>query len=304
MGGQAVGATAAEGLDANGCRVWIDEGELRVGDSLVQSVSAALNRVDFVVALVSEASVGSDWCRKEISLAMTGEIKQQGVTVMPLRVGEVEMPPTLNDKVYLEVDPDDLPGAVERLLRDIRRHLEPPAPLPPRRRAPEARPGRGKPGTPATRTAPQRPSWAARSEPTGPLRILEVDREGITTPRNDGTKGSALYSVPLRLSAVPDQAWAELFVRNWDMPPSFTSMHRPGIARLAGDRIWLDGTTVEEIAQYHLHTLKLAVDATNAQRAEHLRREAAAVAARDEAAQRHRDEVDRQLAHLRFEDED
>lgn len=107
----------AEGLDASGCRVWIDEGELRVGDSLVQSISEALDRVDFVVALVSAASVGSDWCRKEISLAMTGEVKRQGVTVMPLRVGDVEMPPTLKDKVHLAVDPDDVPGAVERLLR-------------------------------------------------------------------------------------------------------------------------------------------------------------------------------------------
>jgi hypothetical protein len=54
----------AEGLDASGCRVWIDEGELRVGDNLVQSISEALDRVDFVVALVSAASVGSDWCRQ------------------------------------------------------------------------------------------------------------------------------------------------------------------------------------------------------------------------------------------------
>lgn len=259
--------------------------------------------MDFVVALVSAASVGSDWCRKEISLAMTGEVKRQGVTVMPLRVGDVEMPPTLKDKVHLEVDPEDMPGAVERLLRDIRRHLEPPVPLPPRRRARESRPAPGKPAGPAARPAPP-PSWARPPEPAGPLRIVEVDRGGITEPRNDGTPGSALYSVPLRLSAVPDRAWAELFVRNWDRPPSFTSMHRPGIARVTGDRIVLDGTTVEEVAQYHQRTLKLTVDATNAQHAEHLRREAAAAAARDEAARRHRDEVERGLTRLRFDDEE
>ena len=118
------------------------------------------------MALVSAASVGSDWCRKEISLAMTGEVKRQGVTVMPLRVGDVEMPPTLEDKVHLAVDPDDVPGAVERLLRDIRRHLEPPAPLPPRRRAPEGRSASGKPAGPAARPAPP-PSWVEPPRPAG-----------------------------------------------------------------------------------------------------------------------------------------
>ncbi len=287
----------AAGLDARGYRVWIDEGELRVGDSLVQSISDALDRVDFVVALVSQASVSSDWCRKEISLAMTGEVKRQGITVMPLRVGEVEMPPTLKDKVHLAINPDDVPDALEQLHRDICRHLEPPSPLPPRRRAPAVRPARGMPSAATASSAP------ISLEPSGPLRIVGVDRDGITQPRNDGTPGSALYSVPLRLSHVPDPAWAELFVRNWDRPPSFTSMHRPGIARVVGDRVVLDGTTIEEVAKYHQRTLKLAVDATNSQHAEHLRREAAVQAARDEAARRHREDVERGLAVLRFDDD-
>ena len=126
----------------------------------------------------------------------------------------------------------------------------------------------------------------------------------MTAPRNDGTPGSALCSVPVRLSATPDRAWAELFVRNWDRPPSFTSMHRPGIARVVGDRVVLNGTTVEEVAQYHQRTLRLAVDATNLQHAERKRREAAAAApVRDEAARRHREEVERGLAARRFDDE-
>lgn len=292
----------AEGLNASGCRVWIDEGELRIGDSLVESISEALDQVDFVVALVSAASVGSDWCRKEISLAMTGELKRQGVTVMPLRVGDAEMPPTLKDKLHLAVDPEDVPGALEHLLRDIRRHLEPPAPLPPRRRAPEPRPApsksanfAAKPASPSTRTKPP--------ESAEPLRILGVDRDGISKPRNDGTRGSALYSVPFRLSAVPDRAWAGLFVQNWNHPPSFSLMHRPGIARVAGDRVVLDGTTVEEVAKYHQRTLTLAMEATNAQHAEHLRQQAAAAAARDEGARLHREEVERGLAALHFDEE-
>ena len=81
-------------------------------------------------------------------------------------------------------------------------------------------------------------------------------------------------------------------------------MHRRGIARVTGDRVVLDGTTVEEVAQYHQRTLKLVVDATNAQHAEYLRSEATAAAARDEVARRHREEVERGLARLRFDDEE
>jgi hypothetical protein len=35
-------------------------------------------------------------------------------------------------------------------------------------------------------------------------------------------------------------------------------MHRPGIAILTGDKVYLNGTTVEEVQKYHRDTLKLA----------------------------------------------
>lgn len=40
-------------------------------------------------------------------------------------------------------------------------------------------------------------------------------------------------------------------------------MHRPGIAEVYGDRIVLNGTTIEEVQRYHRDTLKLALDETN-----------------------------------------
>jgi len=274
------------GLDDAGCRVWIDEGELRVGDSIVESVSAALDQVDFVAVLVSAASVDSNWCRKEVALAMTGEIAQQGVTVLPLKVGAVTMPPTLKDKLYVPVDPTDVPGAVAALLRSIRKHLDPPAALPPKRRPVVSR-----------QWTPTPPS----AEPHGPLHVVGVDRQGITSPRNDGTRGSGLCAVPLLLSATPDPLWAKLLVKNWDNPPQFSTMHRPGIAKVTGNRIVLDGTTAEEFTRHHKQTLDLAVAATNTQHAEHRRREQAANQAAHDDARRHKDHVDRALASLSFD---
>lgn len=40
-------------------------------------------------------------------------------------------------------------------------------------------------------------------------------------------------------------------------------MHRPGIASVYGNKMYLDGTTIEEVERYHKKTLKLAVDVAN-----------------------------------------
>lgn len=95
------------------------------------------------------------------------------------------------------------------------------------------------------------------------IKIIGIISNEVTLPRNDGTRGSALYSIPFRLSSKPTRIWSELFLKNWDYPPRFTSMHRPGIARVASDKIILDGTTIEEVKQYHRDTLILCVEKTN-----------------------------------------
>ena len=95
------------------------------------------------------------------------------------------------------------------------------------------------------------------------IKIIGIISNEVTLPRNDGTRGSALYSIPFRLSSKPTRTWSELFLRNWDYPSSFTSMHRPGIARVDFDKIILDGTTIEEVKQYHRDTLILCVEKTN-----------------------------------------
>ena len=96
-----------------------------------------------------------------------------------------------------------------------------------------------------------------------PLSIIGVIVDEVGTPRNDGTAGSALYRVPLRLSRAVQADEAQMLVQLWDRPPSWTSMHRPGIARASGDRLVLDGTTVEEVDQYHAATLRSVIASFN-----------------------------------------
>lgn len=105
------------------------------------------------------------------------------------------------------------------------------------------------------------------------IKIVGIITNEVTLPKNDGTRGSALYSIPFRLSSKPTSTWSELFLRNWNYPPSFTSMHRPGIARVDSDKIILDGTTIEEVKQYHRDTLILCVEKTNEEEKQYRRRE-------------------------------
>lgn len=268
----------AEGLQAENFHVWLDEWDLRVGDSLVERISEALDRADFVVTFISPASVDSQWCQKEVSLAMTGELADKGVVVLPVRIGNVEMPPSLKDKFYLEATGQMPNEVVLRLVRSMRAHVAPCRTIPPRR------------------TYPQSTTSRPSAEP-GPIAIVGVDAQGITTPRNDGTRGSALYRVPILLSRQPDQTWATLMVQHWDMPPRFTTMHRPGIGSVVGRTFVLDGTTLEEVEEHHLETLQLAIDATNIRYEQITRRqraqEEAAAAAQQQYEERAASTLDR-----------
>src|SRR5438552_14719879 len=92
------------------------------GDSIIERGADATKEVEFVIALVSRHSVVSRWCKYELALAMTDELAMPGAKVIPLRVGNVEMPAMLRDKLYRDVERDGVDGVVNKLVRDIAKH--------------------------------------------------------------------------------------------------------------------------------------------------------------------------------------
>lgn len=95
------------------------------------------------------------------------------------------------------------------------------------------------------------------------IKIKGIVVDEVTVPLNDGTRGSALYKIPFELNKRPSYEWIELFINSFNRPPEFTQMHRPGIASVSGNKIYLNGTTMEEVERYHKKTLKLAVEVAN-----------------------------------------
>ena len=255
----------AKAMEADGARVWLDQGELLIGDSLIDRISEAIAEFDFVAALVSTASVESNWCRKEISLAMSKQVQRgaRGVTVLPVRVGNVVMPPALADVLWVQLDVDDVQGCARWVARDAARHLT------------RGFSSKGPALDQAPPTAASR-DWSRAPEPAGddaPVRLVGVDTDGIGHPRGDGTAGSLLYRVPLLLNRVPPAVWSASFAEAWNHPPAWTSMHKPGIASVVGSRIVLDGTTIEELERCHLKTLKLVIARLNDSMTLHVQRE-------------------------------
>jgi hypothetical protein len=145
------------------------------------------------------------------------------------------------------------------------------------------------------------PSDLPTTSDLGPIQIVNVIADEVTEPRNDGTRGCALYTVPFKLSRTPSSEWADMFVQTWNLPPRFTSMHRPGIARIHGDRVVLDGTTMDEVQKYHRNTLKLVVETVNKNYAEWVAMRNAAEQAKRDQSQRHQSKVRRIADDLKFD---
>ena len=134
----------------------------------------------------------------------------------------------------------------------------------------------------------------------GEIKIEGIITEKVTMPKMDGSPGSALYSVPFKLNRKPSSLWSDLFVHTWDNPPQWSTMHRFGNASVTGDTIVLEGTTMDEVKQYHRDTLLLCVKRANDgeklyrahQRAEEIKRK--------EIEQNHYDNVQKLADEIEF----
>lgn len=132
------------------------------------------------------------------------------------------------------------------------------------------------------------------------ISIVGIIVDEVTEPRLDGTPGCALYKIPFRLSKRPSSTWKHFFIDAWNCPPRFSTMHRPGIATINGDKIILDGTTIEEVRDVHKETLSLCVDIANQKEEEFIRRQYEKEQAAKERKERHKASVERIAGEINF----
>lgn len=93
----------AKELSKYGIKPWIDESEIKLGDSLIDKIRDGLDRMDFLVALISENSVHSEWVKKELDIAMNREIEGRKVIAVPVLAGKCDLPGFLKGKLYADM---------------------------------------------------------------------------------------------------------------------------------------------------------------------------------------------------------
>lgn len=289
-------------LRQDGVEAILDQWETVLGDQLPVFMERALRENDYVLIICtprykqrSESRAGGVGYEGDI---MTAEIVAQGnhrkfIPVLASGTWEQAAPSWLRGKYHIDLS--GRPYADEQY-RDLLTTLH------------GQRQGAPPIGQPFSTVDPRHAVSAADPpKPTSDdedIRIEGVIVDEVTEPRNDGTRGSALYAVPLRLSRRPTVAWAELLVRNWNMPSTFTSMHRPGILSVRGDKVVLTGTTLEEIIAYHRETLTLVLAETNRQYRELAQQQRARSERTQQERDRHRRNIEEQARRLSFEDDD
>lgn len=73
-----------EALKELGHEVWLDEWEIKVGESIVARVEKGLAESDCVVLIMSKAAVSSGWVEKEWQSKYGAGIKSRNLTVLPV----------------------------------------------------------------------------------------------------------------------------------------------------------------------------------------------------------------------------
>ena len=114
-------ASLADALRARDLGVWFDQKEIHIGDSLTERIGTALRANDFIIVVLSPSSVRSAWVQRELGEAMTREIKEKRVVVLPVLARPCRVPAFLTDKKYADFTHNsDL--ALESLASAIEHH--------------------------------------------------------------------------------------------------------------------------------------------------------------------------------------
>ncbi|HKR29854.1 MAG TPA: toll/interleukin-1 receptor domain-containing protein, partial [Terriglobales bacterium] len=288
----------AERLRADGVNASIDRWAMVPGDQLPAFMERTIRENQFVIIVCtprykrrSDAREGGVGYEGDIMTAEVLTSQNHRKFIPVLRTGEwrTTAPTWLAGKYYINLSGDPYS---ERDYEDLLRTL-----LGVR----EVAPPLGKPfATMKSRVTEATPRSSSSPE-FEDIKIMRVIVEDITEPRDDGTHGSTLYSIPFALSAGPPLEWEQLFLENWDHPRSFTTMHRPGIASISRATVILNGTTLEEVERYHRDTLQLAVTETNRQYRDRLREQQQSRAREDAALDERRKHIEEVSKRIKFD---
>lgn len=270
----------AETLRLYGVTVWIDEAEIKIGDSLIDKISKAIDAVDYIAVLLSHNSVNSPWVQKELQIAMTKEIGEKTVIVLPILIEQCPIPPYLSDKLYADfTDAENFEAPLSKLLHAL--------------------------GVAKPTVIPSTPPPKTVKQPTPVVPVVEPELEGfvdVKIKRLDKSRlykpdpEMALYHVYFELSVHPPQEWVQIFEAERQFPRHTMWRHA-----WIEDKYIVVHCAPEEVKKYHLNDIKEDVDNSNTKYREYLRKVSAARAREAQREEKEREQVDSAFEDLDFE---
>lgn len=110
----------ARQLRENGVDVWLDQWEMKPGDSLVDKIfDEGLKDASAVIIVLSTVSVQKPWLREELNASVVNRISR-GTKLIPVIIDECEVPESLRSTVWQKVDNlDDYRESLQRILSAI-----------------------------------------------------------------------------------------------------------------------------------------------------------------------------------------
>jgi hypothetical protein len=100
---KAAALTLASTLNFCAIDVWLDDWELEVGQSLTDELAKAMIDSRFIAILITENYNKTVWTKAEYKKALAREQSEQRIVMLPLVVGEAQIPDFLEDKIYIDL---------------------------------------------------------------------------------------------------------------------------------------------------------------------------------------------------------
>ena len=90
--------------------MWLDQWELQIGQSLTDEIAKAMEASRYIAILITSNYNRSVWTKTEYKKALAREQKEGRTVMLPLILGEAEVPDFLEDKIYLDLRTDYFSG--------------------------------------------------------------------------------------------------------------------------------------------------------------------------------------------------
>lgn len=71
-------------LENHGIKCWVDEAEIKIGDSLIQKIREGMDTANYFAIVLSPNSINAPWVVNELDVAMNYQINDKSIKILPI----------------------------------------------------------------------------------------------------------------------------------------------------------------------------------------------------------------------------